>query len=316
MGSAVALKISHYMPTTHGTYRDFIAPWARALERRSDGAISATVYDGSSPLGLLANQFEQVRSGIVDIAHSVGSLPAGRFPRMSIVGMPFLASSAAAGTRLLWHLFPRHLAPEFAEFKVLALHADAGGLLHTRDRPIERLEDLVGLRIRTPNPLISEMIRRLGAEPVPLAPPEIHAALETGIIDAAAMPWDVVLYTRTEELFRCHLDTRLYVSPLYFVMNRGRYESLAPDLQAAIDNVSGEALVDRFGAWWASWEAEGIAEVVARGHTMTRLDETERQHWQTAVAPAIDAHLERLAGEGIDAKTIYAAAQRYLGAGG
>jgi TRAP-type C4-dicarboxylate transport system substrate-binding protein len=316
MGSVAALEVSHYMPVTHGTHGDFIAPWARALERRSSGAISVTIHDGSTALGLLANQYEQVRRGAVDVAHCVGSLPPHRFPRLSIAGMPFLADSAASGTNLLWHLLPRHLAPEFAEFKVLALHADAGGLLHTKDRPIERLEDLAGLRIRTPNPLISAMIERLGAVPVPLAPPEINAALRNGIIDAAAMPWDVVLYTRTEELLRCHLDTRLYVSPLYFVMNRARYERLAPELQAAIDDVSGAALVGRFGAWWERWEAAGVSAVIARGHTMTRLSEAERARWRAAVEPAIGAHLDGLSCEGIDARAIYEAAQRYLAAGG
>ena len=134
--------------------------------------------------------------------------PPGRFPRTSIVGLPFLADSAATGTRLLRHLLPNHLAADYAEFKVLALHADAGGLLHTRDRPIERLEDLAGLRVRTPNPLISAMIARLGGVSVLLAPPDINAALRSGAIDAAAMPWDVVLYTGSDEFLRYHLDDR------------------------------------------------------------------------------------------------------------
>jgi TRAP-type C4-dicarboxylate transport system substrate-binding protein len=316
MVSVVELTVSHYMPTNHGTHVDFIEPWARALERRSRGEIIATVLDGTTPFGQLANQFEQVRSGAVDVAHCVGSLPPGRFPRLAIVGMPFLAATAEAGTRLLWHLLPDHLAPEFAEFKVLALHADGGGLLHTRDRPIERLEDLAGLRIRTPNPLISDMVRRLGAQPVPLAPPEINAALHRGAIDAAAMPWDVVLYTDTADILRYHLDTRLYVSPLYFVMNRARYEDLAPHLRQAVDDVSGDALIGRFGAWWTRWEGEGIAAILERGHTVTRLAERERERWQDMLRPVIHERLAALAADGIDAHAIYAAAQRYLQGGG
>jgi TRAP-type transport system periplasmic protein len=310
--SSVALTISHYMPATHGTHVDFIAPWARALESRSGGAIAATVFDGTTPLGVLQNQFEQVRSGVVDVAHSVGSLPPGRFPRTAIAGMPFLTDTAEAGSRLLWHLFPDHLRAEYAEFKMLALHADSGGLLHTRDRPIERLEDLAGLRVRTPNPLISGMVHRLGGIPVPLAPPEINRALRDGAIDAAAMPWDVVLYTDSADILRYHLDTRLYVSPLYFVMNRARFEGLAPELQRAVEDVSGDALVERFGGWWKSWEEPGVAAVLARGHTITRLTESERDRWRRAVQPVIDDRLAALAADGVDAPAIYRAAQRYL----
>jgi TRAP-type C4-dicarboxylate transport system substrate-binding protein len=308
----VELRVSHYMPPDHGTHADFIAPWAKALQERSAGAIRATVFDGTTPLGVLANQYDQVASGAVDVAHSPGHLPAGRFPRSALVGLPFLCRSAAEGTRLLWHLLQDHLAEEYAAFKVLALHADTGGLIHTRDRPIERLEDLAGLRIRTPNTLISAMVARLGAVPVPLAPPDINAALRAGAIDGAAMPWDVVLYTGSDQYLRWHLDDRLYVSPLYFVMNRNRYDGLASDLRQAIDDVSGDALVGRFGGWWRDWEAPGVAAVMAQGHAINRLDEAERARWQRRVQPVVDDHLAALAAEGIDTPAIYGAARRFL----
>jgi TRAP-type C4-dicarboxylate transport system substrate-binding protein len=311
----VSLRISHYMPPEHGTHADFIEPWARALERRSEGAITATIYDGTTQLGLLAKQHDQVLRGEVDVAHSPGHLPQGRFPRTAIVGMPFLADTAATGSRLLRHLLPRYLAAEYGDFKVLALHADAGGLLHTRDRPIERFEDLAGLRIRTPNKLISDMVASLGGIPVPLAPPDINAALRSGAIDAAAMPWDVVLYTGSDQFLRYHLDNRLYVSPLYFVMNRARYDALPRDLQQAVDDVSGDALMGRFGDWWKRWEKPGVEAVLAQGHTITRLQESERRRWQEVVQPVIDHRLDALAAEGIDAVEIYRAARRYLESG-
>jgi TRAP-type transport system periplasmic protein len=309
---SVSLRISHYMPPEHGTHADFIEPWARALERRSGGAIAATIFDGTTPLGLLPNQHDQVLRGIVDVAHSPAHLPAGRFPRSAIVGLPFLADTAATGTRLLRHLLRDHLAADYHEFKVLALHADAGGLFHTRDRPIERLEDLAGLRIRTPNPLISDMVARLGGIPVPLAPPDINPALRSFAIDAAAMPWDVVLYTGSDEFLRYHLDDRLYVSPLYFVMNRARYDGMPPELRHAVDDVSGDALMDRFGDWWKRWEEPGIAAVVAQGHSITRLGESERNRWREIVQPVIDHRLDALAAQGIDAAAIYRAARRYI----
>jgi TRAP-type C4-dicarboxylate transport system substrate-binding protein len=310
----IPLRISHYMPPEHGTHADFIAPWARALEQRSGGAIATTIFDGTTPLGVLANQYDQVLRGAVDVAHSPGHLPRGRFPRTALVGLPFLADSAAMGTRLLRHLLPR-LEVEYADFRILALHADAGGLLHTRDRPIERLVDLAGLRIRTPNQLISDMITALGGIPVPLAPPDINAALRSGAIDGAAMPWDVVLYTGSDAYLRHHLDDRLYVSPLYFVMNRARYDALPPELQQAVDDVSGDALTDKFGEWWKRWEEPGVAAVLAQGHAITHLREGELARWRQAVQPVIDRRLEALEAEGIDAAAIYDAARRYLESG-
>jgi TRAP-type C4-dicarboxylate transport system substrate-binding protein len=56
--SPVDLAVSHYMPAAHGTHRDFIAPWARAVEAGSGGRLRVTVHDGDSALGRLERQHE------------------------------------------------------------------------------------------------------------------------------------------------------------------------------------------------------------------------------------------------------------------
>jgi TRAP-type C4-dicarboxylate transport system substrate-binding protein len=98
-------------------------------------------------------------------------------------------------------------------------------------------------------------------------------------------------------------------------MNRARYERLPPELQRAVDDVSGTALVERFGAWWKAWEEPGIAAALARNHTVTHLTEGERDRWRRAVQPVIDDRLGELAATGVDAQAIYRAAQRYLALG-
>jgi TRAP-type transport system periplasmic protein len=295
----IEINVSHYMPEDHGTHVDFIAPWARALEAESNGVLRVIVHSGASVLGVLNNQYAQVSSGAVDVAHCVASLPPDRFPRTSIIGMPFLATGAGEATRMLWHLFPRYLREEYHGLHVLALHADSGGLLHTREGPLRRLEDLAGLRIRTPNPVIGDALTQLGAAPVPLAPREIKEALLSGVIDGAAMAWDVLDYSQTADLLRFHLNTKLYVSPLYFVMNEARYQRLEPALRAAVDSVSGDRLVARFDRWWGTWEQPGIDAARQRGNSITRLDEDELTRWRNAVKPAITRQLHRLDAQGV-----------------
>ena len=302
------------MPRGHGTHRDFIAPWARAVESESGGRLRVTVHDGDSPLGRLERQHAQVTSGAVDVAHSVASLPPGRYPRTAIVGAPFLAADADEGTRVLSRLFERFLATEYADLVVLALHADSGGLLHTREGPIERLEDLRDLRLRAPSALVAEALAELGAKPVVLAPREIRAAAEAGQLDGAAMAWDVLDYSGTAGVFVHHLDVPLYVSPLYFVMNRRRYESLHTEQRDAIDRVSGSALAARFGGWWEAWSAPAREEARQRGDAITGLAAEERARWARAAQPAVDRWLTGLEAGGVaDARAIYDAASAFAG---
>lgn len=286
----IQISVSHYMPRAHATHCDFIAPWAAALVEAAGGAVSVTIHDGDTPLGLLDRQYAQAVDGTIDVAHSVGSLPRGHFQRLAVVGAPFLVDSALSGARLLWRLLPDHLAPEFAGLKVLALHADAGGYLHTRDRAITRAEDLAGLRIRSPNPLVGATLRALGAEPIELTAPQIRPALADRRIDGAAMAWDVMDYTGARETLRFHLDDRLYVSPLYFVMNANRHAGLPPAVQTAVERVSGAQLGERLGRLWPQWERPG-RDGLPGDHVVTRLAPVERGRWRQAAEAATRATL-------------------------
>jgi hypothetical protein len=62
---------------------------------------------------------------------------------------------------------PKYLAEEYSQVKVLALHAHNGGLIHTRGKLVRTMDDLKGLRIRTPSPAVSSMLEHLGATAPP-----------------------------------------------------------------------------------------------------------------------------------------------------
>ena len=164
------LNVSHYMPEDHGSHADFIAPWARAVEAAAAGSLTLAVHSGASPFGKLENQHAQVAAGTVDIAHSPAGLPEGRFPLTTLMNLPFMAASSSQGTQMLNALLEPHLAVEYKGLKVLALHADSGGVLHTRDAPVTRMEQIEGLRLRCPAGPMEAALRLLGAEPVPLTP--------------------------------------------------------------------------------------------------------------------------------------------------
>lgn len=292
------LRVSHYMPEEHGSHADFIAPWARAVEAASAGALMLDVHPGTSAFGKLENQYAQVTTGEVDVAHSPAGLPEGRFPLTTLVNLPFMAASSGDGTRILQGLFETHLRPEFEDLEVLALHADSGGILHMRDALVTRLEQLAGLRLRCPAGPMEAALRQLGAEPVPLTPPHIRAAAEAGRIDGAVMAWDVLAYTGTAEIFRHHTDTKLYVSPLYFVMNGASWRGLDPASQAAVKRCSGVTLAERFPAWWRAWEAPGRVLGLVEGQSMGRLEPAELERWRRAAAPAVEAHVDALVAAG------------------
>ncbi len=296
----IELKLSHFLPTGNGMHYDFMEPWARELEARTDGRVKVTIFPGGTPLGNVAKQYDQVRAGVVDIAHGLHGIPSGRFPRTSVIDLPFMTESADAATRALWTLHDRYFAVEYPGVKVLAVHAHNGGLIHTRDRQVVAMEDLRGLRIRFPSAATKMMLEYLGAVPVGLPPSQIYESLQKGVIDGLVMPWDPMYSFKLAELIDYHLDARAYTVSFYFVMNRRRYEGLPEEVRAAIDSISGDNLIPKFGPWWNAWDDLGKKAALADGGVVTRLTAEERDRWRETLGPMIDAYLAGLAEQGVE----------------
>ena len=68
------------------------------IEKKSGGAVTVRVFAGNSPFGKVVNQADQVKQGVVDLAFGLNGIPRGRYPRTSIMEMPFVAESADLAT--------------------------------------------------------------------------------------------------------------------------------------------------------------------------------------------------------------------------
>lgn len=300
------LKVSHFLPSVHGIHQDFIVPWTEAVTECTRGEVQFDISPAGTQLGNVARQQEQVMAGVVDIAHGLHGIPRGRFPRSSLIDMPFLTDDAGAATHALWSLLPDALAEEYKGLKVLALHAHNGGLIHTQGTKVETMEDLEGLRIRTPSPAISSMLEYLGAAPQGLPPGEVYENLQREVIDGTVFPWDPVASFGLNEVLDYHLEAGVYTVSFFFVMNERSYAALSPEAQSCIDENSGDNLVPKFADWWDKWDAPGREGAVEAGHEITTLSDEERARWRETLAPMMEAYLAEVEAAGVEnAREIY-----------
>lgn len=302
----IELKLAHYLPTVHGLHAVFMEPWARELEQRTDGKVKVRVYAGNSSFGNAANQLDQVRAGVVDIAFGLAGMPRGRMPRTTLIEMPFLIKSADTGSKTLWEMYPDYLKDDYKGLHMLALMTHNGGLIHTRDKKVETIDDMKGLRIRTPSDTISKALTALGATPVGMPPGQVYESLQRGVIDGAAFPWDPVKGFKLDEVTNHHMDAGFYTASFWFAMNEKSYNKLPEDVRKAIDDISGTTLVNKFGGWWDEWDAAGRAAAEARGSSIVTLSDEARDKWSETLAPVVDEELAELEKQGVaNAREIY-----------
>jgi len=300
------LKFTTFVPPTHGFAVDVLEPLGKEIEKRSGGKVTVRVFAGNSPFGKVENQADQVKQGVTDLAFGLNGIPRGRYPRTSIMEMPFVAESSDSASWALWSMLPWMLAEDYKYFKPIALHCHNPGLFHTRDKSLKTIADVKGLRMRAPNPPTQALLAYLGATPVGMPPGQVYENIEKGVIDGAVFPWDAIKGFRLENILKHHLDARVYTSCFHLVMSPKRYAELPADVQKAIDATTGQALTDKFGAWWNKWDQAGLEAVKPLNHEIVRVDDATREKWRADLKPVLDGELAKLEKEGIaNARAIY-----------
>lgn len=303
----IALKLGHFLPTANGMHSDFMEPWARELEACSNGQVSVEIYPAGTQLGNIAQLYDAVQAGALDIAHGLTGVPAGRFDKTMLMELPVMAKTSGVATQVLWNVFEDHLADEFPGVKVLALHTTNGGQIHTADKPVNSIEDLEGLRIRFPSGAVRTMLEFFGATPVGLPPTGVYENLERKVIDGTVFTWDTMASFKLAEVTKYHYDAQLYVASFWFGMNQNRYDTLPENVRACIDKMSGDALIAKFGDWWDGWDAAGRKLMESDDHVVVETTAAERAAWATALEPMIEAYLVGLEEKGVsDARAVYA----------
>lgn len=295
------LKISHYLPPTHGFQTDLLGPWAQGIKEKSNGAVDFQIYDVSSAFGRADRQADQVRAGVTDIALGLAGIPRGRFPHTSIIELPFVVEKAGPGSKALWEVYKEgKLGREYDDYKVLLLMTHHGALLHTVERPIRQLDDVKGLRVRSPGPAINAMLEFLGASAIGMPPAQIYESLEKGALDGLATTWDLVSAIRANEVLKYHTDCRLYAAAFYIVMNKQSYARLPQEVQTLIDETTGEAMLAHVNGWWDKWDAAGKADAVKRNQEIITIDNATRDQWREQLQPMISKYLAGLKNEGVE----------------
>jgi TRAP-type C4-dicarboxylate transport system substrate-binding protein len=298
----VTLRLHHFLPPQAIAQTKFLEPWAKKVKADSGGRIRIDIFPAMQLGGKPSQLFDQVRDGVVDLVWTVPGYTPGRFPRLEVFELPFVGASAEATSQAVMEYSLKHLDATFAGVKPLVFHTHAPGALHTSGYPIERLEDLVGVKLRTPNRTITRTLEQLGAIPVGMPAMQVPQAIARGVVDGTVFPWEVTLPLRIHEITDSHTnvftDRGLYTVVIVLAMNQGRYDRLPDDLKAVIDANSGMAIAAEVGRVWDEAELPGQAAAEARGNRFIDLDSGEVERWKRTSEPVIEDWVERMGEEG------------------
>jgi TRAP-type mannitol/chloroaromatic compound transport system substrate-binding protein len=197
--------------------------------------------------------FDAVQTGAVQIAHGTPYYWAGKAPALHwFTGVPFGLTATELAAWITYGEGKTLWREVYDGFGLVPFYAGSSGVQAGGwfNRPIDRVEDLNGLKFRIAG-LGGEVVRRLGAVPVAMPPGEIMQSLTSGAIDAAEWigPWN-------DRAFGLYKVAKYYYVPAFHepgpglevIVNKAAWDELTPDLQAIIEAAAvaaaGETLAD------------------------------------------------------------------------
>ncbi|KEA65782.1 TRAP transporter solute receptor, unknown substrate 3 [Marinobacterium lacunae] len=307
MAADYTLRFAHFWPGVSAVHKNVFEAWADSVNKASNGRIAVDIYPGAT-LAKPPAQYDAVVNGIADMTTTVLGYTANRFPLTQIVELPGVVKDAQQGSCVVEKLYEEGLvADEFKETHPLFLFTHGQGHLNLTDKVVKEPSDLAGLRIRRPTAVVGKLLEGLGAQPVGMPAPESYQAMQRGVIDGVALPWEGVKSFRLNELANTHTEVGgLYSLAFIVTMNKRVYDSMPDDLKKVIDDNSGMAWANKTGQVFDQIDGEGRKDAVAAGHTIVTVEGgADNPKWKPVLDAATESYLQELEDKGLPARDVY-----------
>ncbi len=109
-----------------------------------------------------------------------------------------------------------------------------------QDTPVQTLEDMEGLTLRFPTPVVGRVMEAMGASTVGMPAPQIFDSLNTGVIDGLMIAVSGLASFQLYPELNYGTECNCYVAAQYLVMNLDQWNSLTPDAQAVMQELGRE----------------------------------------------------------------------------
>jgi tripartite ATP-independent transporter DctP family solute receptor len=261
----------------------------RTMEEATGGRLRARVYH-SGQLGREGDSVNLARFGALDIARVNVASVNNAFGMTSVLALPYAFDSVAHMRRCLDGEIGREILRSFQARGLVGLaYYDSGvRCFYNVLRPVAVPADLHGLKIRVPpSDIFVELVRRLGANPTPLAFGEVFSSLQTHLIDGAENNWPTFHSSRQFEVARYWSQSQHSFAPEVLLMSKRRLDAMsAADRELMLETSARSVPFMR--ELWDRREADARAAVERAG---VQVNEVNRDAFRRAAAPLVDRYL-------------------------
>lgn len=308
VANADALKLKMSVESTPGASTQYmLAAFRDALKTEMGGDVDIEYFD-SGTLGDEIVHMQQVRTGQLDVI-PIGSDAVQLDKKFAVFDIPFLFSSREQVSKLLDGPIGDELDKSFqsnAGLKVLGFGEIGFRQITNNVRPIVKPDDLKGLKLRTPGSKTRIMsFKMLGASPIKMNMGEIYLALQQGVIDGQENPYGNIVSKSWYEVQKYISVSRHVYTPITFVMNLKRYNSLTANQKDKVHRAARKAV--QLSREYGETNDATLEAKIRKEAPDVKFNDIDSAAFQAAAKP-IAEKIADIAGKDFTAKFVAAAA--------
>ena len=266
------LKLAHGLDPTHPVHNSMVFMGDK-LKEVSGGKMQLEIYP-SGQLGSEQQCVELLQIGSLAISKVSAAVMESFTDNFQVLGLPYVFRSRQHSFNVLDGEIGQELLLSAQHYNIRGLcFYDAGcRSFYTLDKPINKPEDLDGMKIRVmKSQTAMNMVKALGGSPTPISWGELYTALQSGVVDGAENNPPSFYTSHHYEVCKYYSINEHTMVPDVVIMSSVVWNKLTDQEKEWVQQAA-TASVARERELWAKSEKESLEKVQEAGVTINYPD--------------------------------------------
>lgn len=275
--------------------------FAELVAAKSGGKLTVKTFPGGVLGGNLQN-VSAVQGGTLEMTNLNAGILTSHVKELGVFDTPFLFNNAEEVDAITDGPIGTALLEKLSEKGIIGLGYWDLGFRHLTNnrRPVEKVEDIAGLKVRViQSPIYIDLFNALGANALPLAFPELYPALESHAVDGQENPFTTILASNFQEVQKYVTRTGHLYNPMALIISKRFWDKLSAEEQRILREAAAEASLYQRERSRAGAEA-ALQALQDGGMQLTELSPQEMERFRAAVAPVVSQHAQRVGPETLE----------------
>ena len=267
------------------------AKFAELVAAKSGGKMKVNVFPGGTLGGDAAN-VSALQGGTIEFVMLNSGILASQVKDFEVFDFPFMFANPKEADAVVDGAFGQKLHARLLDKGIVGLAYTELGFRNITNskRAVNTVEDLAGLKLRViPNAINVDWVKAVGANPTPMAFPEVYAGLEQKAIDGQENPLSVILANKFYEVQKHLAVTNHQYNPQSLIFSKKIWDTLSGDERKILQDAATEAA--RHQRQVNREQAAGqLDQLKKAGMQVTEFSAAEQAKLREKFKPVVDKH--------------------------